>query len=378
MTNASLSMPSRRVEVWFSGTAPQRRATVIFRIILAIPQFVVLFFLGIAAIFVAVIGWFAALFTGRLPEFAHNYLGGLVRWEIRVNAYLFLLTDEYPPFTLEDVEYPVRPILPGRGPLNRVSVFFRIILAVPAAVFAQIVVNGLTFPLIIVMWFVVLVTGRMPPALYTTYSAALRYQTRFHSWFDMLTSEYAWGMFGDFVPPPPPSPPPAIGAVAGVTQAAPPPVPPPASAGCAAGPASGAAVHVPVDRRAGGDAAAGLPRRRPRTVCVPARSTAASGSSGHPRRHATALVLGAHVDPLLRGTAAVVGDSRPARRGQGLDDLCRRLGFDHLCRPECLPRPQQQPQHDQWVGHDRAGAHSGPGFDLHRRAAAPRSLRPGR
>ena len=57
MTNASLSMPSRRVEVWFSGTAPQRRATVLFRIILAIPQFIVLFFLGIAGFFVAVIGW---------------------------------------------------------------------------------------------------------------------------------------------------------------------------------------------------------------------------------------------------------------------------------------------------------------------------------
>ena len=55
-------------------------------------------------------------------------------------AYLFLLTDEYPPFTLEDVEYPVRPILPGRGPLNRVAVFFRLILAIPAGVFAQIVV----------------------------------------------------------------------------------------------------------------------------------------------------------------------------------------------------------------------------------------------
>ena len=211
--------------MWYSGTAPQRRVTVVFRIILAIPQFVVLFFLGIAGFFVAVIGWFAALFTGRLPEFAHSYLSGLVRWEIRVNAYLFLLTDQYPPFSLDDVEYPVRPILPGRGPLNRVSVFFRIILAIPAAVFSQIVINGLTLPLLFVMWIVVIVTGRMPPALYTTYSAALRYQTRFHSWFDMLTSEYAWGMFGDFVPAPPASSPPPLGAVAGETPAAPPPPP---------------------------------------------------------------------------------------------------------------------------------------------------------
>ena len=100
--------------MWYSGTAPQRRVTVVFRIILAIPQFVVLIFLGIAGFFVAVIGWFAALFTGRLPDFAHTYLSGLIRWEIRVDAYMFLLTDQYPPFSFEDVEYPVRPILPGR------------------------------------------------------------------------------------------------------------------------------------------------------------------------------------------------------------------------------------------------------------------------
>jgi hypothetical protein len=232
MTNASVSVPTRRVETWFSGTAPQQRVTVIFRIILAIPQFIVLIFLGIAAFFVAVIGWFAALFTGRLPDFAHTYLSGFIRWEIRVNAYVLLLTDVYPPFTLEDVEYPVRPILPGPGPLNRVAVLFRIILAIPASVFAQIVAYGLTAPLILVMWVVVIVTGRMPPTLYTTYASLVRYQTRLHSYFSMLTSEYAWGMFGDFVPPPPPTSPPPIGAVAGGEVAAvqPPPPPPPAPA----------------------------------------------------------------------------------------------------------------------------------------------------
>lgn len=235
MTSASMVMPTRRVEMWFGGTKPQRRVTVIFRLILAIPQFIVLFFLGIAAFFVLIVGWFGALFTGRLPEFAYSFLGGVIRWEIRVNAYLFLLTDDYPPFSLEDVEYPVRIILPAGGPLNRVSVFFRIILAIPASVFAQIVLNGLAFPLLFVMWIVVIVTGSMPPALYDAYSALLRYQARFHSWFTMITSEYAWGMLGDFVPPPASSTPPPIGATgatAGVSPQAPapqaqPPVQPP-------------------------------------------------------------------------------------------------------------------------------------------------------
>ncbi len=230
MTNASTVMPTRRVEMWFSGTAPQNRVTVVFRLILAIPQFIVLFFLGIAVFFVLIIGWFGALFTGRLPEFAHSFLSGVIRWEIRVNAYLFLLTDIYPPFSLEDVEYPVRPILPSGGELNRVSVFFRIILAIPASVFAQIVVNGLTLPLLFVMWIVVIVTGGMPSALYDAYAALLRYQARYHSWFAMITSEYAWGMLGDAVPPPQTSTsPPPIGAAAGSAAASAPVAPPPAA-----------------------------------------------------------------------------------------------------------------------------------------------------
>ena len=228
MTYAPAVLPSRRVELWYGDNAAQRRVTVFFRIILAIPQFIVLFFLGIAAFFVLVIGWFGALFTGRLPEFADTYLSGFIRWEIRVSAYMYLLTDEYPPFTLEDVEYPVRTLLPGRGPLNRVSVFFRIILAIPASFFLQIVQYGLSLPLLFFIWIVVVVSGRMPAPLYTAYSAVLRYQARFHSWFDMLTSEYAWGMFGDFVPLQPGSSPPPLGAVAGETTVAPPPVPPPA------------------------------------------------------------------------------------------------------------------------------------------------------
>jgi Domain of unknown function (DUF4389) len=223
MTDAAMVAPSRRVEMWFAGVAAQNRLTVAFRIILAIPQFIVLYILFIGAVVVAVIGWFAALFMGRLPEWAHNFLGGVIRWYIRVTAYMLLLTDQYPPFSLDDVEYPMRPILPPRGPLNRVSVFFRIILAIPAAVFFQIVEYGLTIPILLVMWFVVLFRGSLPPAFYDAYSALLRYELRLHSWFLMLTSEYAWGMLGDTVPvstgyTPPPFVPP--------TAPAPEPAPP--------------------------------------------------------------------------------------------------------------------------------------------------------
>ena len=183
-----------------------------FRIILAIPQLIVLYFLFIALFFVVVIGWFAALFMGRLPDWAHSFISGVVRWSTRVGAYLLLLTDRYPPFSLDDEDYPARPMLPEPGPLNRWAVLFRIILFVPAAIFLQIVQYGLTAPLLLVMWFVVLITGSMPPTLYLAYAALLRYETRFHSWFSMLTSEYPWGMLGDRVQaaPLPSGPPPSV------------------------------------------------------------------------------------------------------------------------------------------------------------------------
>ena len=213
MTGTAMAMPTRRVDMRYEGTEPQGRLTVGFRFILAIPHIIVLWFLFVAMIVVAVIGWFAALFTGRLPEWAHSFISGVLRWYTRVGAYLLLLTDRYPPFSLDDEAYPARPVFPAPGPLNRWAVLFRFILAIPAGVFYNIVSYGLTVPLLLVMWFVVLISGTMPAPLYTAYSALLRYQVRFHAYFGLLTSEYAWGMLGDqpaappaFATPPPPPP----------------------------------------------------------------------------------------------------------------------------------------------------------------------------
>jgi hypothetical protein len=69
---------------------------------LAIPHYFVLAFLGLAACVAVVIAWFAILFTGRYPKGLFNYVVGVLRWSLRVSAYAFILvTDRYPPFTLE-------------------------------------------------------------------------------------------------------------------------------------------------------------------------------------------------------------------------------------------------------------------------------------
>jgi hypothetical protein len=68
---------------------------------LAIPHIIVLFFLAIGALIAVIIAWFAILFTGRYPRGLFDYLVGVSRWALRVEAYAMLLvTDRYPPFSL--------------------------------------------------------------------------------------------------------------------------------------------------------------------------------------------------------------------------------------------------------------------------------------
>jgi hypothetical protein len=70
--------------------------------LLAIPHYIVLFFLGIAAFFVAIIAWFAILVTGQYPRDLFDFVVGVGRWGLRVAAYTSLLvTDRYPPFSLQ-------------------------------------------------------------------------------------------------------------------------------------------------------------------------------------------------------------------------------------------------------------------------------------
>jgi hypothetical protein len=69
---------------------------------LAIPHYIVLFFLFIGQFFAVVFAWFAILFTGRYPRGLFDFVEGVFRWSIRVEAYAFLLvTDKYPPFRLQ-------------------------------------------------------------------------------------------------------------------------------------------------------------------------------------------------------------------------------------------------------------------------------------
>jgi Domain of unknown function (DUF4389) len=79
---------------------PRDRLTVAFRLLLAIPHFIVLFFIFVAWGFTTILAWFVILFSGSYPAGMYDFAVGSLRWLVRVEAYLLLLVDDYPPFSL--------------------------------------------------------------------------------------------------------------------------------------------------------------------------------------------------------------------------------------------------------------------------------------
>jgi len=80
--------------------APRDRLTVGLRILLAIPHFIVLFFVLLAWGFTTIAAWFIILFTGTYPEGLYTFGVGALRWLLRLEAYMLLMVDDYPPFSL--------------------------------------------------------------------------------------------------------------------------------------------------------------------------------------------------------------------------------------------------------------------------------------
>lgn len=176
--------------------ARRRRLTVLFRLLLLIPHAVVLFFLEIAAFFTVVFAWFAALAFGRLPGPAFRFLAEVLAYRTRVGASAMLLIDSYPPFALtQPPHYPVRiDVRPTR--LNRLAVFFRLVLVIPAAIVQGLVTSGWS-ALAILWWLITLVLGRMPRPLFEATAATLRYEMRVSAYLSMLTPAYPKGLFGE-------------------------------------------------------------------------------------------------------------------------------------------------------------------------------------
>jgi len=186
------------VQAGFGSPQRQNRWKIAFRLILVVPIALWLILYGVGAVVVVVLGWFAALVTGRLPKGFATFLTGYIVLSTRVASYLWLMHDAYPPFAV-DANYVVNLDIPLTR-VRRLAVLFRLILIVPAFIVSALVTTGLSLCEVII-WLIVLIKGSMPLPLFEAIAAVLRFQARVFAYFWMLTAKYPGELFGDVVAP---------------------------------------------------------------------------------------------------------------------------------------------------------------------------------
>jgi hypothetical protein len=189
------------IDVSFPDRDRQRRWTVLIRWILCLPLVLVVYLIGVALEVVATIGWVAALGTGRVPAFVRQLVTIYLRLSLRLYVYDFLLTDQFPAFSFEGApEDRPQIAVPLATRMHRGAVFFRLILVLPVAVLSGLLFVGLQL-MSVLMWLVVLITGRLPRPFHQAFAGGIRYQIRIYAYFLLAVPTYPSGLFGDQVVP---------------------------------------------------------------------------------------------------------------------------------------------------------------------------------
>lgn len=167
----------------------RNRLTVFFRLLLAIPQAIWLGIWGIVVYIAVLLAWLVALVTGRVPDGLHAFLARYLRATTHLYSYVLLLADPWPPFGGAPGSYPVDLRVDAAQKQSRLTVFFRILLAIPALLLSYVfrAVNQLVAFL---GWFYCLVTGRMHRGMRDMSAWMLRYELQTYAYLMLLTGRY--------------------------------------------------------------------------------------------------------------------------------------------------------------------------------------------
>jgi hypothetical protein len=182
-------MGTHPVRLVVADDGRRSRLTVFFRMLIAIPHLLWMLLWGIAAEVVVLLAWFAALFLGRVPDGLHNFLATFLRFYTRLSAYLFLLSDPYPPFAGAEGGYPVDVRIAPAAPQSRLTVLFRLILIIPAALLTY-VFRAVNEVVAFLGWFHCLFTGEMNEGMQNISAWLLRYEVQTAAYALLLTQRY--------------------------------------------------------------------------------------------------------------------------------------------------------------------------------------------
>lgn len=186
--SVSASLDDHPIRLVVTDDLERSRLTVLLRLLLAIPHLVVVYVWAILAAVAVVIAWVAGVFLGRIPDGLHTFLASFVRYTTRVRAYVGILANPFPTFG-SGGSYPVDAEIAPPTEQNRLTIFFRLLLAIPALILGYVFQIGLNI-VAVFGWFASLALGRMPGGLENLGVYCLRWETQTWAYVFLLTSRY--------------------------------------------------------------------------------------------------------------------------------------------------------------------------------------------
>ncbi len=184
-------LPPHPVRAVVDDDLARPRLTVFFRLLLAVPHLVWILLWSIAVFFVAIPSWLVTIVIGRLPLPLHRFLAAYVRYATHLGAFVYLVGRRFPGFTGRAGSYGIDLEIDGPEPQRRLTVFFRVFLAMPAFIAAS-ALGGVVLVVALLAWWYALVTGRMPDGMRNLGVACLRYSAQTYAYALLLTSRYPY------------------------------------------------------------------------------------------------------------------------------------------------------------------------------------------
>ncbi|MEA2531753.1 MAG: hypothetical protein QOG89_3397 [Thermomicrobiales bacterium] len=168
---------------------PERlsRLLIFVKWLLVIPHLFVIAILGFALYVTTFFAWFAILIVGRYPRGLWDFAMMTLRWQARLNAYIYLQRDEYPPFG--DGDYPVTFEMAYPERMSRLLIFVKWLLIIPHAIVLYILGVAL-YVVWLIAWFAILITGRYPQGMFDFVTGVSRWAYRVTAYVLMLTDAY--------------------------------------------------------------------------------------------------------------------------------------------------------------------------------------------
>jgi hypothetical protein len=157
--------------------------------LLALPHYIIVYFLALAWELVTFIAFFAILFTRKYPEGLFKFSVGVQRWSVNVNAYVGLRRDEYPPFSMDAGKYPVTYEVDYPGEMSRWLIFVKWLLIIPNVI-VLLLFAIVALVLSIVAFFAILFTGKFPRSLFDFIVGVSRWSERASGYASFFTDKY--------------------------------------------------------------------------------------------------------------------------------------------------------------------------------------------